>query len=1016
MQQIATPGKDPKPLPPPECPAQWDLCGGDRGAAHRFPTVSVAGILALFLLVSPSVLAVETLPAALNRPVDFVRDVQPIFAMHCCSCHGEKKQKAGLRLDQRPDALLAKILKPGHSDVSRVILLVAETDPEARMPPDGEALSREQIGVLRAWIDQGAKWPAANSDHWSLRALIAPPIPPSNGMAIANPIDAFILARLKEKGLTPSPIADRRTLIRRLTFNLHGLPPTPEEINAFIADPAPDAYERLVERLLASPHYGERWARHWMDIAHFAETHGHDQDAVREHAWPYRDYLIRTLNADKPYARFVQEQIAGDALFPDDTSAIAGLGFLAAGPWDESSQKDIRDDTVDKLQAQYIDRDDMITTVFTAIASTSIHCARCHDHKFDPISQKEYYGLQAVFAGVERANRTYDPDPMLANARRTLLNRKADMLAGRFDVAGQQGAVAAWEKQASARLSRWKPLAGKVTTGNSKVEPQADGSFCFAGPRPDKDTYTFSARADGPITAIRVEVLTDPSLPHHGPGRQDNGNLHLSEVRVRVGEGAGKAAVISSAVADFNQAGWDITRAIDGNPTTAWGIYPEVGKAHEAVFVLKEPIPAGSPFTVELDQLHGGGHLIGRARLSISSDANPMLNASPLPPPIAAIVQVPVDQRTAEQKLELARHVLLISLDAEIAALPKTQKVYAAASDFETLGSFKPPQGPRPVHMLKRGEVTKPGEVATPATLSMVKGPPVLSIKDPANEAQRRAALAEWLTCSENGLFWRSIVNRVWHYHFGRGIVNTPNDFGHMGALPTHPELLDWLATWFRDRGGSLKNLHRLIVTSSTYQQVSTDRPELARIDSDNAYLWRMNRARLDAESVRDAVLSATGTMDTTMGGPSARHFSLSPGVHVTPVVDYQKFDLDSSAARRRSVYRFIFRTLPDPFYEALDCPDASQFTPVRSGSVTALQALAMLNDRFTVRYAEHLAARVTRESTQQAGQIVRAFELVLGRTPSDAEARRLSDYAARHGLPNTCRLLFNCNEFLFVD
>jgi cytochrome c553 len=968
--------------------------------------------LVAFVVAAPAATAAP-LPPSAGRPVDFTRDVRPVFAAHCYGCHGDKKQKAGLRLDRRPDALLAKLLTPGKSADSRLIHLVAATDPDDRMPPDGAPLTAEQVGVLRAWIDQGGKWPTADGDHWSLRRLTTVAIPAPAG---ANPIDAFIRAKLAEKRLTASPAADRRTLIRRLTYDLHGLPPTPEEINAFLTDSSPVAYERLVDRLLASPRYGERWARHWMDLAHFAETHGHDQDAVRENAWPYRDYLIRAFNADKPYARFVQEQIAGDVLFPNDPAAVTALGFLAAGPWDESSQKDIRDETVDKLQAQYIDRDDMVTTVFATIASTSVHCARCHDHKFDPIPQTEYYGLQAVFAGVERANRSYDPDPAVARTRRDLMRRKADLLAGRFDPAAGRDAVATWEKEAGSRLSRWKPLTVTATARESKVEPQMDLSVRFTGPRPDKDTYTLTATADRLITALRLEVLSDDSLPHHGPGRQDNGNLHLSEVRVRVGEGAGRSIAIRSATADFNQAGWDITRAIDGNAATAWGIYPEVGKSHEAVLVLAEPIPAGSRFAVELDQLHGGGHLIGRARLSATGDANPSLSASPLPADVVAILETPGEKRSSDQVTALTRHVLLNRVEAELAALPKPEKVYAATSQFETVGNFKAPAGPRAVHMLKRGEVTKPGDVAKPGALSFVSGPSPFAVADPGDESQRRAALARWLTDPENGLVWRSIVNRVWHYHFGRGIVNTPNDFGRMGAAPSHPELLDWLAVWFRDGGGSLKALHRLILSSDTYRQSSADRPDLARVDAENALVGRMNRARLDAESVRDAVLAVSGTIDQTMGGPSARHFTLSPGVHVTPVVEYQKFDVDSPAARRRSVYRFVFRTLPDPFYEALDCPDASQFTPVRASSVTALQALALLNDRFTVRYAEHFAARLEAESKDGPTQVRRAYELALGRPPSEGEARRLADYSAKHGLPNACRLLFNCNEFLFVD
>lgn len=992
MQQFATLKKD-------------VLC---RRGSYGLACVSAGVAIALACLLRPTPVS-----AAEPRKIDFTRDIQPIFTTHCVTCHGEKKQKAGLRLDRRPDALLAMIIKPGSSADSKLFQLVSSKDDSERMPQDGKPLSADQIAVLKAWIDQGAKWPSSDPDHWSLRPLASPSVPKAAG---SNPIDAFVRVKLAEKGFSPSLPADRRTLIRRLTFDLHGLPPTPEEIEAFVKDDTPDAYERLVARLLASPRYGERWARHWMDIAHFAETHGHDQDAVREHAWPYRDYLIRSLNADKPYARFVQEQIAGDVLFPDDSTAVAALGFLAAGPWDESSQKDIRDDTIDKKAAQYIDRDDMITTVFTAVASTSIHCARCHDHKFDPIPQREYYGLQAIFAGVDRANRVYDVDSAVATKRRDLLQRKADVLAGRFDVVAEREAVRTWEKDAGSRLKRWNVLSAKATAKESKPEPQADGSVRFTGTRPERDTYTFTGSAETAITALRLEVLTDPALPHKGPGRQDNGNLHLSEVRVRVGDGEGTLAPISSTVADFNQSGWDISRAIDGNPATAWGIYPEVGKPHEAVFVFKTPIPAKSRLVIELDQLHGGGHLIGRARLSSTSDPNPTIAATPIPSEISAILMVPADKRTESQWKDLTRRVLVQKLDLQIAGLPKPQMVYAATTDFETIGSFKPAKGPRQVHMLVRGDVTRPADEAVPSVLSCVKGPAPLTIANSKEEGQRRAALAKWLTDRENLLTWRSIVNRVWHYHFGRGIVNTPNDFGHMGASPTHPELLDWLAVWFRDGGGSLKELHQLIVTSETYRQSSAHNAEYAKVDADNAYLWRMNRTRLDAESVRDAILHVSGKLDSTMGGPSARHFTLGPGVHITPTVLYDKFDVDSQSARRRSVYRFIFRTLPDPFYEALDCPDASQFTPVRASSVTALQALAMMNDRFTTRYAEHLALRIETESKDRPGQIARAYVLTLGRSPSPAEAKRLADFADKHGLANACRLLLNCNEFLFVD
>ncbi|HKB04083.1 MAG TPA: DUF1549 domain-containing protein, partial [Gemmataceae bacterium] len=760
-------------------------------------------ILGACTIALPAV-AADPLPPAADRKVDFTRDVQPIFAKHCYSCHGETKQKAGLRLDLRPDARLPKILKAGNSAESRLIQLVAGTDPETAMPLGGPPLAREKVAVLRSWIDQGARWPAPEGDQWALRPLTSLPVPTATRADwCRNPIDHFVLVKLTEKGLSPSPPADRRSLVRRLTYNLHGLPPTPEEIDAFVKDPAANAYEKLVDRLLDSPRYGERWARHWMDIAHFAETHGHDQDAVRENAWPYRDYLIRSLNADKPYGRFVQEQIAGDVLFPEDPSAVVALGFLAAGPWDESSQKDIRDDTVDKKAAQYIDRDDMITTVFTAVASTSIHCARCHDHKFDPIPQAEYYGLQAVFAGVDRANRAYDRDPAVTKARRDLRQRQAEVAAGQFDPAAEQAAVAAWEKDAAARLSRWKPLGLTVTAKEAKVEPKPDGSYLFTGPTPQRDTYTLIGTAPEPITALRLETLSDASLPKGGPGRQDNGNFHLCEIRVRTGAGTGMPVRIVSAAADFNQTGWTAAQAIDGDPNTAWAIHPAVGKLHEAVFVLKDPIPKGARFVVELEQSYGDAHIIGRARLGGTSDANPALSASPLPADVDAALAVPADKRTDAQWKVLTRHVLTGRIAGQFAALPKPEHVYAATTEFDPLGNFKPPRGPRPVHMLRRGEVTKAGAEAKPGALSCVPGPVPFAVTDPTEEGQRRAALARWLTDRENGLVWRSIVNRVWHYHVGRGIVNTPNDFGRMGATATHPELLDWLAVWFRDGGGS---------------------------------------------------------------------------------------------------------------------------------------------------------------------------------------------------------------------
>jgi hypothetical protein len=631
---------------------------------------------------------------------------------------------------------------------------------------------------------------------WSFAPLRRPAVPTSTDAGrVRSPIDAFVLAKLREKGLSPAREADRRTLVRRVTFDLTGLPPTPDEVAAFVSDPADDAYERLVDRLLASPGYGERAARLWMDAVHFAETHGHENDLVRPNAWRYRDYLIAAFNADTPYARFVQEQVAADVLFPDEPRLTPALGFLTAGPWDESSLRGIREDSLDRVIGHYLDRDDMVTTVVATVQSLTVHCARCHDHKFDPIPQTDYYGLQAVFAGVDRADRAYDLDPYLRLRRQ--------------------------EVQALLR----------------SLEP------------------------------------ADPAL---------------------------------------------------------------------------------------IQELEAGG----------------------------------------------------------LTALPPPMFVFAATHDFAPDGNFKPSPTPRPVHVLKRGDVRRPGPVARPGAHSCLPGlPDRFEMPDDAPEGERRAALASWLTRPDNPLTWRSIVNRAWQWHFGRGIVDTPNDFGHMGGRPSHPELLDWLAASFRDSGGSLKRLHRMIVTSATYRRSSAADAHAQSLDADNRLLCHVSRARLDAEQVRDAVLAVSGRLDRRMGGPSDRQFVTKSGPAGTPpVVDYPAFPWDRPEGHRRSVYRFAYRTLADPFVACLDGADASQLTPVRTKSVTGPQALALLNNDFVLAHSQALARLIEGQAEGLDRRIELACERVWGRPSAPAERAEFAEFARKHGLANLCRVLFNSNEFLFVD
>ena len=1049
-----------------------------RHALSRLALCSIVAVTHIVLLDCFAEDNSTKLPPAANKNVDFVRDVRPIFQRACLRCHGPDKQKSEFRLDVRQTALTggesyAPNIVPGKSADSPLVKMVAGIG-DITMPPEGDRLSVEEIGLLRAWIDQGAKWPDEvagklkdKSDWWSFKPL---PAKAEGGVSV----DAFVRAKLDSVGLRPAPQADRRTLVRRIYFDLIGLPPTPEEVEAFVADPDPKAYDKLVDRLLESPRYGERWARHWLDAAHFAETHGHDQDRIRENAWPYRDYLIQSLNADKPYARFVQEQVAGDILFPDDPQATAALGFLAAGPWDESSLQSIREESLDRQIARYLDRDDMIANAINNFSSLTVQCARCHDHKFDPISQADYYSLQAVFSGVERANRRYDADPAVQRRRIELTRRKSELEKPTAETtasllsANSQRAVADWEDQLATRAVVWRVLdpAEFTSSDGATLKKQPDNSILSGGTRPEKDTVSITATSPlAKVTAIRLEVLTDDSLPMRGPGRQDNGNLHLSEFEVyRAGDAA--PLEIARATADFDQAGWEITKAIDKSEPTAWGIHPKEGQSHVAVFELKSPLNLtvftedggdGTKFAalkLVLKQLHGQQHLIGRMRLAVT-DATPPVKLDAVSERIATILTTPREQRADAQRVELTVFQQLQEVEHQLVSLPKPSQIYAVAADFEPDGGLRPPPGPRPIHVLHRGDIRSPREAALPGALGCVKElPSRFALPNTTNEAVRRAALAQWLTDTRNPLTWRSIVNRVWHHHFGRGLVGTLNDFGHMGETPSHPELLDWLAVEFRDGGQSLKQLHRRIVTSETYKQATAQKqqekpphpnplptteaavPEPGRggkslnpssFDADNRLLWRMNRTRLDAESVRDAIVAVSGRLDLRMGGPSDRQFDLQPGIHVTPKIDYAKFDLGSDLGRRRSVYRFLFRTLPDPFMETLDCPSGDQITPARTTSVTVQQALALWNDAFIARHCEFIASRIEKEvlSRQPSADnpvpaidssIDRAIRLILCRPPTEAESHDLTEYASKHGLANVCRLLLNSNEFLFVN
>lgn len=954
----------------------------------------------------------------------FNSKIEPLLKQRCYECHShEKKMKGGLTLDSKSGweqgGDSGPTLVAGKPEQSLLIKMVRWSDDEHQMPPK-EKLPSAEIALLEEWVRRGAPDPRVmvkkrptESDWWSLKPLVMPKVPEVAG--VQHPVDRFIRARLAERKIVPSPEADRRTLIRRVMFDLHGLPPSQAEVEAFEKDADPNAYEKLVDRLLESPRYGERWARHWLDTIHFAETHGCGHDLPRDHAWRYRDYVIAALNEDKPWSRFVREQLAADVLFPDEPKLVAALGFLGAGVFDHSAYQTA------PTNFDYLDRDDLVTQTMGAFASTTANCARCHAHKFDPISQDDYYALQAVFAGLIEGNIPFDEDKTVAQSRRrwqSLLTaaeakNKAALLSPE-----NTALVSTWEKTQGAPV-KWSPLGYEsfVSAEGSTLKRTGE-TILASGSKPDKETYIITSSVPPTkITALRLDVLADPSLPMKGPGRQDNGNLTLCEIEAQLFEpGAAQPVKLkfTRATADFDQQGWTSAMAIDGNAATGWGIHPAVGVSHHAVFEMADAvaIKPGARLTLTLKQLSGKSHLISSFKLSATDE--PAVRAAAMPTLAQEALTLPAEKRSEPQRVALAAHALRVIATTELAKLPAPAQVYAAAKKAEVLlavgkGTPTTVAKAKTVQVLKRGEFDKPMKEAVSGALSAIHALPARFEKAQASdEAARRAALADWLADEMNPLTWRSIANRVWHYHFGRGLCDTPNDFGRMGGTPSHPELLDWLACELRDHGGSLKHLHRLIVTSAAYRQSSEQRDDAAKLDADNRLLWRMNRLRLDADSYRDFVLATSDRLDPALGGPSVRQFVTGPPVQLTPTLNYEAYDWSALPKHRRSIYRFVWRGVPDPFMDALDFPDLGMLAPARGFSASALQSLALYNNRFVLHFSGELGKQLT--------TLEEAVRRVLLREPTAEEKTNFTAFAQKNGLAALCRVLLNSNEFLFVE
>ena len=986
--------------------------------------------------------AAATLPPPAERPVDFAKDIQPILEQACVKCHGPDKQKSDYRLDVKSLALTgggnhAPNIVPGKSAESPLIRFVAGLDPDLQMPPKDPPLPPEQIGLLRRWIDDGAVWPETASatvtdktDWWSLKPVVKPAVPAAMPGS-SHAIDAFVHAKLLEKGLTMSPGADPRTLCRRVYFDLTGLPPSPEEVEAFVracsGEKSPQgAYEQLVDQLLASPAYGERWARHWLDVVHFGETHGYDKDQPRPNAWPYRDYVIRAFNEDRPYARFVKEQLAGDVLYPGTKDGLTALGFISAGPWDFIGHAEVGEEKIDGQIARHLDRDDMSANTLNTFCSMTVHCAQCHDHKFDPITAEDYYSLQSVFAALDRADRPYDEDAGTAAQRSELEARRAP-LAARAEALNQQAHRLAGESLTAleskiAELE--KPVTTKTQGWHSNMEPKpetvkwvqvdlgAAAELSRVVLHPCSDGFNQIGHGFGFPVRFKVEVSDDAAfqtgvISVTGETATDHANPGIAPVAYPVSGRSRYVRVTATTLASrkdgymFALAELDVLdpagkNLAAGAPVTSLDSIEAPG-AWSRGYLTDQHYPGADP----------AGTVLAKAGKSKLAQARRLIFEAMLG-----------EKETAEWD---AATQSVAGIDRDLKALPAPRMVYAGTIHTGSgafAGTGAKGGQPRPVTVLSRGDVRKPGREALPGAISGIAALPArFGLPPAAPEGERRAALARWITDPQHPLTWRSIANRLWHYHFGRGLVDTPNDFGHMGGLPSHPELLDWLAATFRDdMGGSMKKMHRLIVTSATYRQESgTLNESAAQFDSGNTLLWRQNRRKLEAEAIRDSVLAVAGKLDLTVGGPSFQDFVITHPEH-SPHYEYPLADPENPAIHRRSVYRFLVRSQQQPWMAALDCADPSMLVEKRNQTITPLQALAQLNNQLMLVMAKHFAARVSAAGPDLPAQITSAIRLALQRNPTAGELATLTAYTTKFGMPNACRLIVNLNEFTFID
>lgn len=980
----------------------------------------------------------------------FEQKIRPVLLEHCYTCHSEKaaangKLKAKLLLDSREG--VAKGGESGpvvvHKKSGESLLMKALRYDGVEMPPTGK-LSENVIADFARWIDNGAFDPrdgkavqpkpreidvAAGRQFWSFQPLknFAPPEVPNAAWAKTS-IDRFILAKQAEHGLTPNGRSGKEKLIRRLYFDLIGLPPTPEQVAAFVADTSPNAFDTVVDGLLSSERHGERWARHWLDAARFAESGGYEFDGFRAGAYHYRDWVIRALNSDLPYHEFVRMQIAGDRLQPGLEGAAA-TGFLVAGPFPGQ----ITAKTEERIR--YDQLDDMIMTIGGSMLGVTLGCVRCHDHKYDPIPQQDYYGIAAALGRTGHGTATLDPDP--AATQRALDQHAAEhdrrLIAWRkFAAEDLPARFARWQQEELPKLTaepRWQVLTPQsVSADDTWLSTTDEGLVVFSGPRrKNGDTYVVTTHTyQKKLVSLRLDALTDKSMPRKGPGFGGDGSFALGEFKVvarALDPMSAESPVtlkLKPVLAAFEEPGQPLKNVVDDNPGTFWRANADGGKDNAALFEIEGGLPGfatGTQLTFELKFVSDG---LGRFRLAASTEPGAPTWAGEVAPQhlgeIKAILAMnnnalPEPLRDPAVRwfgrFDEAAGKLCKSVDDHARAKPRPPltDVYAAVA------------GGRDVFLLRRGEVDSKVGQAHPAFLQVLATSPNGAEKWLSKPAEGqpaldpRVGLANWMTDIEQGagaLLARVIVNRLWQHHFGRGLVNTPNDFGSQGERPTHPELLDWLARELVQGGWRLKPIHKLIVHSAVYQQANDVTPANLKIDPLNQYLWHYRPRRLEAEVIRDSLLAAGASLDTTMYGPSI---------------------LDNTP--RRSVYLRVKRSELIPFMTMFDAPEPTQSIGERISTTVPTQALAMMNSPFVRQQAERLAQRI--RSTPEVPlplAIDSAYQMAFCRLPAPAERERMLAFIEQQrqeaggdapqqtatALVEFCQVLLCLNEFVYVD